>query len=136
MMKQINPLHTGGKTPNKPVVLMTVELDGQLKTIHGRDAWALSELISARNSGVTPIDRPAPRWSQYIHKLRRAGFNIETIDEKHGGAFSGTHGRYVLRSAVRIIEICRQGDPKPDQQPPRDNGFVAIGTLPLEGIWR
>ena len=135
-MEQLNPPHGGSKPTGKPVVLLIVELDGQLKTIKGRDAWALSELLAAGKAGLTTIDRPAPRWSQYIMKLRRAGFDIETIDEKHGGAFSGTHGRYVLHSQFRIIETRRQGDPKPDQQPRRDNGFVGLGTLPLEGIWR
>jgi hypothetical protein len=135
-MKQIALTQGSSKSRQSPVVFIVVELGEQLKTIQGRDAWALSELISAGNAGVTPIDRPAPRWSQYCMKLRRGGFDIETIHEKHGGAFSGTHGRYVLRSAVRVIETRRQGDPKPDQQPRRDNGFVALGTLPLEGIWR
>ena len=134
-MEHIAAPQGGSKPDPRPVVLLIVELDGQLKTIQGRDAWALSELISAGNAGVTPIDRPAPRWSQYIMKLRRAGFDIETIDEKHGGAFSGTHGRYVLHSQFRIIETRRQGDPKPDQQPRRERGFVALAAL-QEGIWR
>ena len=29
---------------------------------------------------------------------------IETIHERHGGAFPGNHGRYVLRSFVNILE--------------------------------
>lgn len=58
------------------------------------------------------------------------------IDEPHGGPFSGTHGRYVLHSAVKVIETRRQGDPKPDQKPRRDSGFVSLNALPVEGIWR
>lgn len=81
------------------------ELDGTPRTITptGREAWALRELIQAGARGCTPIDNPAPRWSAYIHDLRHEfGLYIETIHEKHGGDFPGTHARYVLRSQVAI----------------------------------
>lgn len=52
--------------------------------------------------GVTPIHNPAPRWSDYVHKLRLAGLDIVTMREPHGGAFAGTHGRYVLHSDVSL----------------------------------
>ena len=68
--------------------------------VKGRDRWALESLLSAGETGCTPIDDPAPRWSGYIHNLRNAGVAIETIHETHGGDFSGTHGRYVLRCVV------------------------------------
>ena len=80
--------------------------DGQSHEIEvrGREAWALEELIDAAGKGVTPVDNPAPRWSSYIHKLRTIhNLNIETITEPHGGAFSGSHARYLLRSRVRPI---------------------------------
>jgi hypothetical protein len=100
-------------TENKgPVVALTVEVDGHLKTIKGRDAWALNELIAAGNRGVTPIERPAPRWSHYCWKLRRAGIAVETIDEPHGGAFAGHHARYRLQIPVRVVEVVRQHDAK------------------------
>jgi len=67
----------------------------------GREAWALDRLLTAGPKGCTPIDQPAPRWSAYIHKLRGQGVPIETVHEPHGGEFSGTHGRYVLRAVVR-----------------------------------
>jgi len=68
----------------------------------GRDAWALDNLIKAGKKGCTPIDNPAPRWSGYIHKLRKNyGIDIETIDEAHGGPYAGTHARYVLKSNVQ-----------------------------------
>ncbi len=70
----------------------------------GRTAWALLNLVEAGERGCTPIDSPAPRWSGYVHKLRRLGIEIETITEPHGGPFAGSHGRYVLRSAIKIIE--------------------------------
>jgi hypothetical protein len=135
-MEQIDSLQAGRKPDPRPVVLLIVELDGQLKTIQGRDAWALHALIENGLRGITSLETPGPRLAHYIFKLRRAGFNIETIDEKHGGAFSGTHGLYVLHSQFRIIETRRQGDPKPDQQPRRERGFVSLSALPLEGNWR
>jgi hypothetical protein len=73
----------------------------------GRDAWALDALLSAGKRGVTPIDRPAPRWSHYIHRLRKAGLVVETIHEAHVGAYAGTHGRYVLRSDIEVLEVER-----------------------------
>ncbi|WP_244846626.1 winged helix domain-containing protein [Mesorhizobium sp. L-8-3] len=74
-------------------------------TIYGREAWCLQSLIDAGKRGCTPIDRPAPRWSAYVHDLRHDfGIIIETIHEDHGGQFSGTHARYVLHSDVTILE--------------------------------
>lgn len=66
----------------------------------GRNRWALQALIQAGPEGVTPITRPAPRWSAYVHKLREKGVPIETITETHEGAFAGHHARYVLRATV------------------------------------
>lgn len=73
-------------------------------TLSGRDAWALSELVKAGARGCTPVCTPGPRWSGYVHKLRhRYGIHVDTIHERHGGAFAGRHARYVLRSIVRIV---------------------------------
>lgn len=72
--------------------------------ISGRAEWALRQLMAAGRKGCTPIDNPAPRWSGYVHKLRRMGIDIETVDERHGGAFPGRHARYVLHSVVRAVE--------------------------------
>jgi hypothetical protein len=66
----------------------------------GREAWALNRLTEAGRKGCTPIEQPAPRWSAYVHRLRALGVPIETRHEPHGGAFAGTHGRYVLRAHV------------------------------------
>lgn len=92
------------------VIRVTFRLDaeGPAFTVKGRMAWALHELVHAGERGCTPIDRPAPRWSDYVHKLRKAGLDIETLDEAHGGAYSGSHGRYVLRSPVQVIEEARR----------------------------
>ncbi|WP_075220822.1 winged helix domain-containing protein [Acuticoccus yangtzensis] len=73
-------------------------------TAEGRVAWALLQLIVADERGCTPIDNPAPRWSAYVFKLRRLGVSVETIHEPHGGPFSGTHARYVLRSTINVLE--------------------------------
>ena len=66
----------------------------------GRVRWALDALMAAGEAGCTPITSPGPRWSAYVHRLRRMGLAIETIHEPHEGPFAGTHGRYVLRSHV------------------------------------
>ena len=52
---------------------------GSVVTVRGRDAWALLELKSANDNGCTPIDDPGPRWSGYVHKLRKVGIVIEKI---------------------------------------------------------
>jgi len=86
------------------VVRVRVELDGRTITVVGRDAWALQKPIEAGDAGVTPLDAPGPRWSGYVHKLRKAGLVIETIHEGHGGRFPGRHARYVLRSNVTVVD--------------------------------
>lgn len=68
----------------------------------GRDCWALLHLIAAGPNGLTTLQRPAPRWSAYIYKLRRAGITIKTDEEGHKGTFAGTHGRYTLLSDVSV----------------------------------
>jgi hypothetical protein len=81
--------------------------DGYARTITpaGRDAWALGQLIAAGETGCTPIDNPGPRWSGYVHKLKRIyGLNIESITEMHGGDYAGKHARYVLRSKVQFAD--------------------------------
>lgn len=83
---------------------ITVRFDDRTKTFEGRMAWTLGQLIEAGPTGCTPITHPAPRWSDYVFKLRREGVSIETIHEPHGGVYAGHHARYVLRSPVQIIE--------------------------------
>src|SRR5438105_1346105 len=76
--------------------------DGTCITLHGRDAWALVQLVAAGPQGVTPIERAGPRWSAYVFKLRKAGISILTIRESHGGQFPGHHARYVLTAPVFV----------------------------------
>ncbi|MGJ3231736.1 MAG: winged helix domain-containing protein [Oceanicaulis sp.] len=73
-------------------------------TATGRELWTLERLAEAGAQGITPRERPAPRWSAYVHGLRRAGVPIDTRDEEHGGDFPGRHGRYILRADLRRVE--------------------------------
>lgn len=92
---------------NRSKVTARVALpDGTTRTITpiGRDAWALENLVIAGSRGCTPITTPGPRWSGYVHKLRKKyGLSIRTIEEKHDGQFAGTHARYVLVDHVEIV---------------------------------
>ncbi len=94
--------------------ILTVQLENDSGTtiaqFAGREAWALFQLIKAGNNGCTPIDQPAPRWSAYIHLLRKRGIAIETIYELHGGPFAGCHARYVLRDSVQVIDLNGAGE--------------------------
>ena len=82
---------------------LNVELeDGRQIRLTGRQAWALAQLKAAGEQGVTTLERPALRWSSYVHRLRQKGVAIDTEMTDHGGPFAGRHGRYRLRSAVRI----------------------------------
>jgi len=77
---------------------------GPVVTVRGREAWALLALATAGERGCTPIDHPGPRWSGYVHDLRKLGFDIETVHEPHLGPFPGSHARYVLRSRVAVLD--------------------------------
>ncbi|SFD00589.1 winged helix domain-containing protein [Devosia psychrophila] len=79
------------------------EVIGTIK-LSGRVLWALLSLMREGERGCTPITRPAPRWSHYIHQLRTVyNINVETINEGHEGVFSGTHARYVLRDQTSLF---------------------------------
>lgn len=76
----------------------TLELDGRL-------GWALFHLDKAGANGITTIERPAPRWSAYVHDLRKLGILIETEMEPHAGAYSGHHARYRLACEVQVTAL-------------------------------
>jgi hypothetical protein len=79
-------------------------LSAQPKRIHGRCAWTLRRLIKAGPNGLSSAEVPAGlRLSAYILKLRRAGIGIVTMQERHGGDFAGTHGRYRLSQSIEIV---------------------------------
>jgi hypothetical protein len=74
--------------------------------VTGRFAQTLKALVEAGENGVTALDLSswAVRLGHYIFVLRhKHGLNIETIDEQHGGDYPGRHGRYILRSQVRLL---------------------------------
>lgn len=72
----------------------------------GRERWALEALIAAGPQGCVPIETPGPRWSAYVHDLRKLGVPIETHRERHGGPFPGNHARYSLAAYVtRLTEV-------------------------------
>ncbi|MCS3498669.1 hypothetical protein M2189_002372 [Bradyrhizobium japonicum] len=87
-------------------LMLKVQIDaGKAVVVAGRAAWALLELLKAGHTGCTYIDNPAPRWSSYIHRLRKLGAIINTLQESHGGPFAGFHARYVLCSNVTVLEM-------------------------------
>jgi hypothetical protein len=77
---------------------------GEVLVLRGREAWTVACLIEAGVTGITPLERPAPRWSAYVHTLRKRGLAIETVDEHHAGPYPGAHGRYVLRTPVTVLK--------------------------------
>src|SRR5215213_4902036 len=88
---------------NDPVTRIVVEDPlGRKHNLTG--AHALTERGTA---GVTPIDWVGPGWSHYVMLLRRRGLDIETVNESHGGAYAGRHGRYVLRTPVTVLSVTR-----------------------------
>lgn len=85
--------------------------DGAIRilSLDGRNAWTLAELFLAEDTGCTPIDNPAPRWSAYVRDLRHeCGLSIQTIHESHAGLYPGTHARYLLKTPVWLSAILRE----------------------------
>jgi hypothetical protein len=77
---------------------------GETLRLKGREALTLAHLIGAGETGIIPLDRPAPRWSAYVHTLRKRGLDISTVDEPHAGPYSGTHGRYILHTSLEVLK--------------------------------
>ena len=65
-----------------------------------RAKFFLEEMLAAGSQGITTIDYPGVRVGDAVHKLRKAGVQVETHYEQHGGEFAGHHGRYILHSKV------------------------------------
>jgi hypothetical protein len=76
---------------------------GRVASFIGREAWCLRRLIEAGPKGLTTIDHPAPRWSHYVFKLRKAGLAISTDVELHRGSYPGHHGRYRLETPLTVV---------------------------------
>jgi hypothetical protein len=88
-----------------PIQKISVLVDDKKMQFEGRVAWTLAQLIAAGTKGCTPIEQPAPRWSDYVFKLRRQGVSVETITEKHTGPYAGHHARYVLRTPLTVLDM-------------------------------
>src|ERR671916_212814 len=114
---QATPAHFASSAA--PVIELLASVDGKTpQKFIGRVAWALHELVQAGDGGCTPITHPGPRWSDYVHKARKAGVLIETIDEGHGGAFAGTHARYRLASTP-VVQVDTRGGQRRRKRRPR-----------------
>lgn len=74
-------------------------------TLKGRLGWTMHQLAQAGSRGLSTIERPAPRWSGYVHDLRKLGISIETEMEPHEGAYRGHHARYRLACAVEVTPV-------------------------------
>ena len=85
------------------------ESDGPFRRIVcvGQFGRTLSALVNAGAAGVTALEVSdwALRLAHYVFVLRtRYGLDIETVREAHEGpAGPGHHGRYFLRSPIRIL---------------------------------
>jgi hypothetical protein len=95
---------------NQPVIEVTFLLEGQRLKVTKRIAWMLDLLKTRGDKGVTTIEVPGARMSHYVMMLRRLGLVIETADERHSGPFSGSHGRYILRSPITVLKVVRAGE--------------------------
>lgn len=73
--------------------------------LEGRLGWAMFNLAKSGTTGITTIERPAPRWSAYVHELRKLGIQIETEMEPHAGAYSGHHARYRLACSAQVTAL-------------------------------
>jgi hypothetical protein len=94
-----------------PVVKIKVALGERVLAFEGREADTLNRLIVRGEAGLTSIENHGPRISHYVMKIRRAGLAVETWSaESRVGAFAGKHGRYFLRSPLRVVERVDAGE--------------------------
>ena len=61
---------------------------GEILATVGREAWCLAQLIVTGTQGVTPLERPAPRWSDYVFRLRKRGLPNNVIEAITAQVFS------------------------------------------------
>ena len=97
---------TGNQNNRTVFMVSNADKNSFRLALRGRNLWAMKQLMDAGAAGCTPINNPAPRWSAYIHNLRRFGVHIRTVTEQHGGEFAGNHARYVLTSDV--VQLSRE----------------------------
>lgn len=106
---------------NNNIVELHVQRPDAEETLRlkGREAWMLACLIEVGETGLTVLDRPAPRLSGYVHCLRKRGLVIDTIDERHTGPYPGAHGRYVLRTHLTVLQAITAEEMRERSWPPR-----------------
>ena len=78
-----------------------VEVPGEFQLIDN-DTYTFS-LAGEYDATVELVIDPVLEWSTYAGGSGRdagKGIAVETIHEAHGGPFSGTHARYILRCSV------------------------------------
>lgn len=100
-MKHTYTIHSGHEAPR------TIVATGK------RLNMILSELLAARDKGITSIAYPGVRVADSIFKARALGFVIETEYESHTGPFAGVHGRYRLRDrgeSAPVTAAAERGD--------------------------
>jgi len=79
--------------------------DGRRFQVSGQTARTIVALVEAGDRGLTALECGAWafRLAAYCHDLRHDfGLDIETKRETHPG---GWHGRHILRTPVRIMDI-------------------------------
>lgn len=93
--------HTKRDNRRKKALIENDGLAPKTVTLNGRVLWALEQLMQGP---CTPITRPAPRWSDYVFRLRGEGVVIFTEHEAHSGPYPGTYARYHLISKVTLTD--------------------------------
>lgn len=79
---------------------------GKWQIVYGREAETLTMLIDRGERGLSGLECGATRLAAYVHDLRHDfGLEIRTEHESHGGAFAGSHARYILVSAVELGNV-------------------------------
>ncbi len=63
-----------------------------------RSRYSLRHLVNAGPAGITTLEQPAPRWSHYVFKLRKAGLVISTDRESHSIGGCGPILKPLLRA--------------------------------------
>lgn len=89
---------------NTTKIVIKIGDQPDLVTLTGRQAWCVDRLVTAGESGITSIESPGARVAHFVFLLRKEqGLSIETEREQHTGPYPGGHGRYRLRTPVKII---------------------------------
>lgn len=102
--KQLDHYHSL-TTPRKRTVMRAIGPTGQPFAETGQVAKVLLALVEAGEAGITPLAREtwSLRLSDHVRKLKnRRGLAIVTLWGRHD---NGRHARYVLRSAVTVIDV-------------------------------